>query len=280
MITRLSPAKINLHLRVLGKREDGYHEIATLMQRISLYDEMVFQFIGRDIEVRCPGSPLPENEDNIAYRAAAVILNKAKRKKGVHISIHKKIPIAAGLGGGSSNAATTLITLNEAMGLNIPTHELMSIGRELGADVPFFIFQKSAWAFGIGDRLQAIDTLPPFWLVLINPLFAISTRMVYEKLNLQLTREAFKYKCPELHSIEDLINILHNDLERVTLNLHPVLQQLKDLLIQHGALGAVMSGSGPTIAGLFREGNEAVRAEESLSETGKGRWLIFRAHPI
>ncbi|MBM4270994.1 MAG: 4-(cytidine 5'-diphospho)-2-C-methyl-D-erythritol kinase [Deltaproteobacteria bacterium] len=280
MIRRLSPAKINLHLRVLGKREDGYHEIVTLMQRISLCDEMEFHFIEKGVEVSCPGSSLPENEDNIAHRAAALILERSRRKEGIHISIHKRIPVAAGLGGGSSNAATTLVTLNELTGLDLSTDDLMKMGAKLGADVPFFIFRKTAWAFGIGDRLQAVDTIPNLWFVLINPRFTTSTKMVYERLNLQLTKPEFKYKCPKLNTIEDLMRVLHNDLEKVTLALHPVLQELKDLLMQHGALGALMSGSGPTVAGFFGKESEALKAEESLSKIGKDNWLVFRAHSI
>ena len=133
----LSPAKVNLLLRVLRKREDGYHDIATLMQRISLYDEMIFSLTDHGITLSCPGSTLPENENNIVYRAAAALLSHVPRAPGIHITINKKIPVAAGLGGGSSNAATALLTINDLLGFPYTPEDLMKMGAKLGADVPF-----------------------------------------------------------------------------------------------------------------------------------------------
>ena len=280
MIKKVSPAKVNLYLRVLRKREDGYHDIATLMQGISLYDEMIFSPIDHGITVSCPGSTLPEDENNIVYRAADALLSRLSYSPGIHITIKKRIPVAAGLGGGSSNAATALLTINDMLGLHYTTEDLMKIGAKLGADVPFFIFRKTAWAFGIGDRLQAAENIPPLWFVLINPGFEISTKMVYDNLNLRLTKQAVKYTCPKIYSVDDLINGLHNDLEKVTLVLHPILQHLKNLLLQNGALGAIMSGSGPTVAGLFAKEKEAVKAADALEKTGEKEWSVYRACSI
>ena len=280
MITKLSPAKLNLYLRVLRKREDGYHDIATLMQRISLYDEMIFLPTDNSITISCPDSTLPENENNIVYRAAEALLSRLSYSQGIHIIIKKKIPISAGLGGGSSNAATALMTINEILGLNYTCNDLMKIGSTLGADVPFFILQKAAWAFGIGDKLQAAENTPFLWFVLINPGFEVSTKMVYESLKLRLTKRVVKYKCPALHTVEDMIKELHNDLEKVTLPLHPVLRHYKNLLIQHGALGALMSGSGPTIAGIFPGEKEASAAKKSLENMGGNGYSIFSVHSI
>jgi 4-diphosphocytidyl-2-C-methyl-D-erythritol kinase len=156
----------------------------------------------------------------------------------------------------------------------------MKIGTKLGADVPFFIFRKTAWAFGIGDRLQAAENIPPLWFVLINPGFEISTKMVYDNLNLRLTKQAVKYTCPKFYSVDDLINGLCNDLEKVTLVLHPILQHLKNLLLQNGALGAIMSGSGPTVAGLFAKEKEAVKAAEALEKIEEKEWSVYRACSI
>ncbi|MBE9547411.1 MAG: 4-(cytidine 5'-diphospho)-2-C-methyl-D-erythritol kinase [Proteobacteria bacterium] len=278
MVTKKSPAKVNLHLRVLGKRKDGYHDIATLMQRISLYDEMEFSLRDKGIVVKCPGTTLPENEDNIVYRAAKTLFLHASCLSGVEITIRKKIPIAAGLGGGSSNAATTLVTLNDLMGFNYNKDELMKMGAKLGADVPFFVSGKTAWAFGIGDRLQVAENIPRLWFVLINPRFDISTKMVYESLNLRLTNEAKKYIVPWFYAVDDIVRKLHNDLEKVTLNLHPILKELKELLITCGALGSLMSGSGPTVFGIFADKKDALKAEERLK--AKEKWLVFRAHSI
>lgn len=280
MIKKVSPAKVNLYLRVLRKREDGYHDIATLMQGISLYDEMIFSPVDHGITVSCPGSTLPENENNIVYRAADALLSRLSYSPGIHITIKKRIPVAAGLGGGSSNAATTLLTINDMLGFHYTTEDLMKIGTKLGADVPFFIFRKTAWAFGIGDQLQAAENIPPLWFVLINPGFEISTKMVYDNLNLRLTKQAVKYTCPKFYSVDDLINGLRNDLEKVTLVLHPILQHLKNLLLQNGALGAIMSGSGPTVAGLFAKEKEAVKAAEALEKIEEKEWSVYRACSI
>ncbi len=280
MIRKLSPAKVNLHLRVLKKREDGYHDIATLMQRISLYDEMIFSPADHGITVNCPGSTLPENENNIVYRAADALLSRSSRRLGIHITIKKRIPVAAGLGGGSSNAATALMAINDLMGLHHTTAELMKIGAGIGADVPFFIFGNTAWAFGIGDRLQTAGQVPPIWYVLINPGFEVSTKMIYENLNLRLTKRAVRYKCPKVNTVTSLIKGLHNDLEKVTLVHHPILQHLKNLLLQNGAIGALMSGSGPTVAGFFAEEKEAARANEALRFIGEKEWSIYVAHSL
>ncbi|MEA1935983.1 MAG: 4-(cytidine 5'-diphospho)-2-C-methyl-D-erythritol kinase [Thermodesulfobacteriota bacterium] len=278
MVIKRSPAKINLHLRVLGKREDGYHDIATLMQRISLYDEIEFSPREKGIVVKCPGTPLPENEDNIVYKAAKSLFSQASCHSGIEITIRKKIPIAAGLGGGSSNAATTLITLNDLMKFNYSTENLMKIGAKLGADIPFFVFGKTAWAFGIGDRLQAAKNIPQLWFVLVNPRFDISTKMIYESLNLRLTNTTEKFSIRGFSTIGDIVRELYNDLEKVTLNLHPILKELKELLLSCGALGSLMSGSGPTVFGIFADKKGALKAEERLK--AKEKWAVFRAHSI
>jgi 4-diphosphocytidyl-2-C-methyl-D-erythritol kinase len=281
MIRKLSPAKVNLYLRVLRKREDGYHDIKTLMQRISLYDEMIFSHVDHGISISCPDSSLPEDERNIVYRSAQTFLSRAPHPSwGIHITIRKKIPIGAGLGGGSSNAATTLITLNEMQELPYTTHDLMKMGSTIGADIPFFIFGKTAWATGIGDQLQAVDSISPLCFVLITPAFEVSTKMVYDNLNLGLTKRTLKYKSPKLYTAEDLVKVLYNDLEKVTLNLYPILEIFKDLLLKHGAHGALMSGSGPTVFGIFKEEKGASKAAGALRKIGDGSWSVFKAHSI
>lgn len=279
MTVRLSPAKINLHLRVLRKREDGYHDIATLMQQISLYDELEFSFLPRGIKVRCPDGTVPENEENIVYRAAEAILAFAPYPTGIAITIRKTIPVAAGLGGGSSNAATTLITLNDMLSLRLSRAELIRIGAKLGADVPFFIFGPRAWAFGIGDQLEVLEKdLPPLWFVLLNPPLQIPTKVVYENLNLRLTNRAINYSIPRFCTVADVVQGLRNDLEKVTINLYPHLQHLKDLLLRHGALGTLMSGSGPTIFGIFADREGAAQAGKALE--GSGTRSVFTACPL
>ncbi len=274
---RRSPAKVNLFLQVLGKREDGYHDIASLMQRVSLFDEMAFALKGRGITVRCPGSSLPENEDNIVYRAAAALLRGAS-PPGVEITVRKRIPVGAGLGGGSSNAATTLMALNDLLGLGYSVADLIRIGAKIGADVPFFIFGKTAWAFGIGERLREAEGIPRLWFVLLNPGFEISTRMVYQGLNLGLTKEGIKFSIQTFKTAGDIAGVLRNDLEDVAFRLHPVLRDMKKILMDHGALGSLMSGSGSTVFGVFGKEADALRAGEALSRAGK--WSVFTAHSL
>ena len=282
MLNKLSPAKVNLHLTVIRKREDGYHDIATLMQRISLSVEMTFASLPSGITVKCPGSCLPEDEGNIVYRAARAYFSYIGYKKGIAITIGKKIPLAAGLGGGSSNAATTLVTLNEMTGDSCRTEELMKIGKALGADVPFFIFGETAWATGIGDCLQAADNIPPLWFLLVNPGFAVSTRLVYESLNLRLTKGTINYNIPVFKiGTDNNVSVgLKNDLEEVTIARHPILNQLKKLMLDCGASGALMSGSGPTLFGIFASEEKARNAREALTAKGAGKWWIYLAHSI
>jgi 4-diphosphocytidyl-2-C-methyl-D-erythritol kinase len=279
MITKASPAKVNLYLRVLGKRADGYHEILSLMQRISLCDEMTFLPAADRMAVRCPDSSLPGDERNIVHRAATAFYTRIGRRPDVEITIRKRIPIAAGLGGGSSNAATTLMTLNEIAGSPPSREELAGIGANLGADIPFFIFENTAWVSGIGDRLIETAVLPPLWFVLMNPCFEVSTKAVYQGLNLGLTNERINYNIPRFYTGEDLTRSLVNDLEKVTLKLHPVLEQMKSLLLKSGAKGALMSGSGPTVFGVFTDEAHALEAERYLQKERQG-WTIFGARSL
>jgi 4-diphosphocytidyl-2-C-methyl-D-erythritol kinase len=278
MIAKASPAKVNLQLRVLRRREDGYHDILSLMQKISLSDEMTFSPRAGGIALNCPDSALPDDEGNIVYRAAAAFYARTGVPPGIEITIRKRIPIAAGLGGGSSNAATTLMALNELADHPLTREELMRTGAGLGADVPFFIFGNAAWASGIGDRLVEAPPLPPLWFVLINPGFAVSTKMVYRELNLGLTNGSINYSIPRFYTVDDVIGGLTNDLEKVTLRQHPVLGHFKTLLLENGARGALMSGSGPTVFGVFADAKSALLAEKNLRHGN--RWPVFGARSL
>jgi 4-diphosphocytidyl-2-C-methyl-D-erythritol kinase len=278
VIRRKSYAKINLFLKVLGKRDDGYHDIVTLMQRISLCDEMTFSKKGTDIVVKCPGSDLPEGDGNIIFRAAEALFSYTQHRRGIEITVVKNIPVAAGLGGGSSNAATTLTTLNEMMELNLRREELMEIGAKLGADVPFFVLEKTAWASGIGDKLMVADRIPKMWYVLINPGFEVSTKEVYGNLKLGLTKDTIKYTMPRSKPVSQIVDDLTNDLEGVSSRLYPAIPQIKERLRTHGALGSLMSGSGPTVFGIFESKQSALKAEEELRRVQGGS--VFSAHAI
>jgi 4-diphosphocytidyl-2-C-methyl-D-erythritol kinase len=275
-----APAKINLFLRVLRKRNDGYHDIASLMQKITLYDELIFSPRPEGITLNCPGSNLPTTEANLVFRAAQSIFAYANYPSGMEITLIKKIPLAAGLGGGSSDAATTLMALNEICSLGLKKRDLMMVGAKLGADVPFFIFGNTALASGIGDELKDLQNLPKLNLVLINPPFELSTKMVYENLNLRLTREKINYSIPRFFALGDVVRELHNDLETVSLKMHPELNDLKQKLLRHGALGALMSGSGPTIFGIFTDEKAAKKALEAIKKEVSGECIVCFAQSL
>lgn len=276
--TVLAPAKINLCLHVLGRRPDGYHELAMIMQRLSLCDRIEITLSSEPgVRVVCEGVELPPGGENIAGRAAKRLLDRAGSPYGVDIAIDKQIPVAAGLGGGSSDAAAVLTAVNEMLGLGLTAKALMQEGVRLGADVPFFIYGRSAWATGIGEILEPFETPSDLWYLLVNPPVAVSTASVYG--NLELTGKEGAAKMPGFPSTgRELVSLLHNDLERVTVARYPLLAQIKETLLSLGAEGSLMSGSGPTVFGVFPGEKEAQRAAERM-EGGEG-WRIFVVRPV
>ena len=277
---RLAPAKINLSLHVLRRRPDGYHDLASVMQKISIYDELIFSPCDGGIKLCCPGTDLPTDEKNLVYRAARAIFQHAGYTGGVEIVLTKKIPSAAGLGGGSSDAAATLVALNDLCSLNVSQSDLLKLGAKLGADVPFFVFGSRAFATGIGDELQALPDFPPLNIILINPAFELSTRKVYENLNLALTKKKNNYSIPRFYALGDVIRELHNDLEAVSFRMHPQLNAFKQLLLDEGALGALMSGSGPTLFGIFADEKSAKEAQDAILKKVSGDCLVFFAQSL
>lgn len=277
MLKKQAPAKINLFLHVLGKRADGYHDIVSLMQQITLYDELTFTPRPQGIILKCPNSDLPTSEDNLIFRAAKAVFSCTGYQSGVEITLVKNIPLAAGLGGGSSDAAATLLALNELCQFGLKKNQLLKIGAKLGADVPFFIFGNSALAEGIGEKLKAVKNVPKLNIVLINPCFSLSTKLVYESLNLRLTKKRINYSIPRFLALNDVIREMHNDLETVSLKMHPELTDIKQLLLRHGALSAMMSGSGPTVFGIFTDENTAKKAAEAINKEVPRQFLVFFA---
>lgn len=275
-----APAKINFFLRVLGRRPDGYHDIFSLMQKISLYDELFFTVRPEGIKLNCSELELPTDYNNLVFRAAELLFSHTGYLGGIEITLNKKIPLAAGLGGGSSDAAATLMALNELCSFGFNKKELMQMGLQLGADVPFFIFGNSAFASGIGDKLKKSKNLPKIYLVLINPQFPLSTKAVYSNLNLRLTSEKINYSIPRLSTLGDVVRELHNDLEEVSLKMYPELGDLKQILLRHGALGALMSGSGPTVFGIFSEERAARNASALIDEEFSGSYSVFFARSL
>ncbi|UCD70621.1 MAG: 4-(cytidine 5'-diphospho)-2-C-methyl-D-erythritol kinase [Syntrophobacterales bacterium] len=282
-IELLSPAKVNLRLEVLKKRGDGYHEIRTILQRISLCDTLRISLKGEQgISVSTDSPRLPVKEGNLAYRAASSLLEAAEARIGIDLHIQKKVPISSGLGGGSSNAASTLMGLNGILKLNFSKERLMAIGAGIGADIPFFILEKTAIATGIGEKLEPVEIPSSIWLVLVNPGWEVSTRWAYEGLNFELTKRPIHIKLPLFfNDIGHLTRILHNDLESVTIAAYPEIDGIKGDLLSQGALGSLMTGSGPIVFGLFSHKRRAENAYRKLnSKYGERRWAVYLAKCI
>ncbi len=283
LISLESPAKVNLRLEILKKREDGYHELRTIFQKISLHDTLRLSLRRkRGISIVADHPKLPVGKNNLVYRAAESMLKVSTDTGytgGVDIEIKKRIPLGAGLGGGSSNAAATLRGLNRLLGIGLSKKELMGMGLEIGADVPFFFIDGSAIGSGIGERLKKVE-LPNLWYILIYPNFEVSTRWAYG--NFVLTREQFHLN---LHGLpktpEGISRILLNHLEAVVSGKYPEIGLMKEMLISAGALGALMTGSGPTVFGLFDKESSSAAAYGSVRKMAKKRgWAIFKAHSL
>ncbi len=289
----VAPAKINLFLKITGQRDDGYHDIATLMQKVDLRDRLTLQRGGRGIRLRCPGSGLPEDETNLAHRAAAHFAARflpasCLGERGVEIILEKKIPVAAGLGGGSSDAAAVLRGMQHLFPEWKPRREeLEEAALSLGADVPFFLSSlPAAWATGIGERLTAAVPLAGYALILVNPGISVSTQWAYE--NFALTSNKKKYNLID-YTVNDPPFVrraiepheLRNDLEPVTAGRHGVITEIRELLRGHGAVAAMMTGSGPTVFGMFSDDDGGRQRAAQCGTLLRQRGLrVFEVQPL
>jgi len=275
-----SPAKVNLRLEILKRREDGYHDIRTIFQKISLYDTLSLSLKKeKGISITTDHPDLPVGKGNLIYQAVQMILKKSEYQGGLTVNIRKQIPMGAGLGGGSSNAATILKALNQLLEVGLSAKALMKMGLHLGADVPFFFSGGAAMATGIGERLKKID-LPDLWYVLINPKFEVSTRWAYQ--NFVLTKRHFHFNLQKFAKTpEGVSRLLWNDLEGGVSKKYPQIQAMKKMLLSAGALGALMTGSGPTVFGVFSVKEDAEKAYEKLNQkvTERG-WIILKAESL
>jgi 4-diphosphocytidyl-2-C-methyl-D-erythritol kinase len=275
----LSPAKINLFLQVTGKRPDGYHELFSLICCVSLFDTIILHFGGEKIALESSHPQIPLDDTNLAYKAADLFLKNMHSNDGVRIILDKSIPVAAGLGGGSSNAASVLKGLNHHYDNPFSREQLMSMGLCLGADGPFFLFEKPALATGIGEKLEAYPEVLPYHVILVNPGFKVSTGEVFQNLNLRLTKCKKKItKSSLMKTGYDVCRHLCNDLEAVTALKFPEIDAIKAQLLEQGALGALMSGSGPTVFGLFSDSKTAGRAMPAIARNS--RWNVYSAAVI
>ncbi|CUX24603.1 4-(cytidine 5'-diphospho)-2-C-methyl-D-erythritol kinase [Clostridium sp. C105KSO13] len=262
-------AKINLGLDVLGRRENGYHDVRMVMQSIYLYDDVKIERTNKPgIEIKTNLYFLPIGENNIAYKAAALLIEEFQIKEGVVITLHKHIPVAAGLAGGSSNAAAVLFGMNRIFGLGLSRKELMERGVKLGADVPYCIMRGTVLAEGIGEELTELPTMPKCTVLIAKPPISVSTKIVYEKLD---AKESLKHpdingliKGLEKSYLPEIASAMGNVLEEVTIPLHPVIEDIKNEMKAVGALNAMMSGSGPTVFGLFENKAQARKAQEKI----------------
>lgn len=270
-LTLKALAKINLGLDVLGRRDNGYHDVRMVMQTIYLYDNVTLtktEEPGIQLETNLPYLPVDEN--NIAYKAAKLLMDEFAIEEGVRIVLDKHIPVAAGLAGGSSNAAAVLVGMNKLFSLGLSQKDLMERGVALGADVPYCVMRGTALAEGIGEMLSPLPPLPKCYVLIAKPGISVSTKLVYDKLD---SKEIVEH--PDIDGIleglekRNLMKVassMGNVLERVTIEEYPVIEEIKNAMKEAGALNAMMSGSGPTVFGIFEDRKTAKEAQQKLRE--------------
>jgi len=256
-------AKINLGLEVLGKRSDGYHELRTLFQTIGLHDDLEFHPQGKEILLQGSDPSIRWDETNLIHRAARALRERFPIREGIRIKVNKRIPAGKGLGGGSSNAAASLMALNRLWKLGAEKEVLVEIGGRLGADVPFFFFGGLCLGEGIGDRLSPLKDLDRRPCLLVFPSVAVSTAAVYERVGPSLTSEGKDSKIIRFLDSGDP-GCLENDLEKIVLSVHPQIKAIKRLLQEQGSALSMVSGSGSAVFGLFRTMERAREAERRL----------------
>ena len=273
-------AKINLGLDVLGKREDGYHEVRMVMQTIGIYDRLILTKIPEE-EIRITSNLafLPVNENNLIYKAIKLLKDEYHFPGGVSVDLNKFIPVAAGMAGGSTDAASTMFGVNRLFGLNLSMGKMMELGVRLGADVPYCVMRGTALAEGIGEKLTRITPVPHMWILIAKPQINVSTRLVYEQLDMGGIQ-----KHPDIDGIiraieaQDVVRIaqsMGNVLENVTVPLYPVIETIKQDMLSHGAINAMMSGSGPTVFGLFPDEQTTLACQAFLKKKGDARQVYI-----
>ncbi len=276
-------AKINLGLDVTGCREDGYHEVKMIMQTIYLYDRIFLKPTKRpEIEIKTNLPYLPANENNLAYKAAKILLDELDIKSGIKIEIQKYIPVAAGMAGGSTDAAAVLFGMNKLFKLGLSREALMERGVKLGADVPYCIMRGTALAEGIGEMLTPLPSMPSCTILIAKPPISVSTKQVYERLvldeqtkhpDIDVLVEDLKQK-----DLSALAGHMGNLLESVTIPQYPVIAKIKQTMLEAGAIGAMMSGSGPTVFGIFQN-EEMARAAMKNIRKGQLARQIYITRP-
>ena len=269
-------AKINLGLDVIGRRENGYHDVRMVMQTVGLYDRIIMTRIPEEeIRIKTNIGFLPVNENNLVYKAIMLMKNKYKLDGGIEVDLNKFIPVAAGMAGGSSDAACALFGMTRLFELNVPMKELMKLGVEIGADVPYCLMRGTALAEGIGEKLTRLPDMPFCHILIAKPPVNVSTKLVYEKLDNTDVKQH-----PDIDGIIEAIKLkdvalvasrMGNVLESVTVPLYPVIDSIKKDMIEHGAINAMMSGSGPTVFGIFPDEQSMIACQQFLRQKGEAR---------
>lgn len=265
-------AKINLGLDVTGRLENGYHAVRMIMQTVRIYDELTFERIPDGIEVITDSPQLPAGRDNLVYRAAELMRERYGIREGIRIRLQKNIPIAAGMAGGSTDAAATMKGINRMFDLGCSLGELMELGVKIGADVPYCVLGGTALAEGIGEKLTALTAAPECYLLVAKPDISISTKYVYEHLDEEEITEHpdidGMMEAIERGSLQGILDRLGNVLECVTVKAYPVVATVKNRMRELGAVGSLMSGSGPTVFGIFVDKNSVLAARDKIVDEG------------
>ncbi len=281
MISLKAHAKINLSLDVLGKRDDGYHTLQMIMQTIQLHDTISIHKIPAGVEIMCEAPYVPNNSSNIACKAAQAMIDKYDLKAGVRVEVSKRIPVAAGLAGGSTDAAAVLKGINSLFELGIEQTELMELGKTIGADVPYCIMGGTALAEGIGEKLTPLPAAGNIPLVLVKPRIGVSTAWVYKNFKLEKVKERpdtqMLISALDSRNTKTLAANMKNVLESVTREKYPVIDSIKSELIKLGALGSMMSGSGPTVFGVF---DDVEKAEYAFNKIKKSKHECILTHTV
>lgn len=270
--------KINLSLDVLGRRNDGYHEVKMIMHTVALHDGIfIKKERERGIRMECNLPSLPTNEENLMVRAAKAIMDEFSIEEGLSLRLMKRLPVAAGMAGGSADAAAVFHGMNQLFHLNLSTEELEKRAVKLGADIPFCLHKGCYLSEGIGEKLKKLPTLPPCTIILVKPAFSLSTKLIYENLHLENVKETehpdVDRMATELEggSLEEVCKFGGNLLEKVSISMKPEIQVLKDYFLKEGALLSLMSGSGPTVFAIFPT-EERERAEHILQRLQNGEY--------
>ena len=275
-----SYSKINLTLNILGKRQDGYHNVETIMQSINLADRIFIKEEKEGVKIKCSHPLVPVDTQSLTYRSAEKILNRYRIKKGVKIEIDKKIPLASGMAGGSANSASILVGINKLFALNLSNKDLREIGEELGMDVPFCIQNGTALAYHKGEKVTPLPPInPPLWIIIINPGFEIPTKWAYNNLDLGLIKREKNSTIAMLKALkegglEGIAKNLFNSFEGLVIKKYPEIGKIKDRLVEEGALGALMSGSGPTVFGIAQNKEQALKIYKKLKSEYKSIWVV------